>query len=154
MEGTTASPRPRYQGVRGWLLLLCLVLTVSFPLLMSLQLLGSLRAEWRLLAHRPDLVVILVADGILRAALIACSAYAGVRLWRIRPGAVRATKGFLVCLVAYSFIREAVRFLTHPTGGSLTEEAAKRLLQSFLIVAIWYSYLVSSKRVRATYGAS
>jgi hypothetical protein len=134
MDVTLPSATAPYRGVRGWLLFFCVCLVVVRP---AVGLFTS---------------VALAAAGELAAAVVifaitALGVYVGVGLWRVVPGAVERTKGFLWATLPAEV---AVLFFTHQRyafdGGDLREA-----LSVLLFFGLWYSYLESSKRVQNTY---
>jgi hypothetical protein len=155
MEPTPPPAGQRYRGVGGWLLLFYLVLTVILPLLSSSQLAVSVRHSAPSFNRHPERMPATIADWILRVTLISFSVYAGVGLWRIRPGAVPTVKSFLMCLLAYKLVALAWPFLTglrSLAGNPMTQAVATGLLQALLFFAVWYPYFTLSRRVKATYG--
>jgi hypothetical protein len=148
------SVEPRYKGVGGWLLLFCLSLTVFSPLIT----LGSFAASYYKCFqhfHRfPGLLVIAVIDTLLIPALVAFSIYAGVALWHIRPGAVRTAKRFLLSVLGYQAIAAVLPFmagLPPAATGAIIIKVVDGAMTNVAFVAIWYSYLNKSERVKATY---
>src|SRR5262245_42707181 len=99
-----APAEPEYKGVGGWLLLLCLVLTVFNPLFTMRLLAPEVRESLSYFVQFPGLLVITVIYTILSLGIVAFSIYAGVGLWSIRPGAVQMAKRFLLCLLGYHAI--------------------------------------------------
>ena len=84
------------------------------------------------------------------------SVYAGLALWRIRPGAVRTAEIYLLCFLCYQGIAAVLPFLAGlPASANhgLTEAVYKNLTRGLLYFGLWYSYLNKSKRVKATYNA-
>ena len=153
--GTQLLPtEPEYKGVGGWLLLLCLGLTVFSPL----STLGSLAEEYlessKYFDQFPGLLVITVIYTILSLGIVAFSIYAGVGLWSIRPGAVQMAKRFLLCLLGYHAIAAILPFtagLPSTATQAMIETGATHLSRGVIYFAVWYSYLNKSKRVIATY---
>jgi hypothetical protein len=87
---------------------------------------------------------------------MAFSIYAGLGLWRIRPGAVRTAEIYLLCFLCYQGIAAVLPFLAgFPASANhaLTEAVYRNLARSLLYFGVWYSYLNKSERVKATYGA-
>ena len=147
---------PRYRGVGGWLLLLCLGLTVFNPIITFVRLAESYRSPPQSFEQFPGLLVIMVIDTVLSVALMAFSIYAGAQLWRIRPGAVRIAKRYLLCLLGYQAVVVIYPFLAGlpaQANPAMFEEVGKNVFRGALYVAIWYSYLNKSERVRATYAS-
>ena len=153
---TSAPAEPRYKGVGGWLLLLCLVLTVFGPLIT----LGSFAAGYsetsKYFDQFPGLLVITVIDTFLSVGLMAFSVYAGTGLWSIRPGAVQMAKRFLLCFLGYHAIGAILPFmagLPSAVNEALIAQIAKDTIRGVISFAVWYSYLNKSKRVSATYNS-
>jgi hypothetical protein len=143
-----SAPRPeahadngieRYDRVGGWLLLLCVSLTI----------LGPLATVYNLVAGYGQL------EGLFEAtALGLFSLWAGFSLWTRMDGAVERAKKYLYAILGYSVV---LYFL--PTMSGLPEEMSTEMqsvmaiasVRSIIYVAIWYLYLTKSKRVRGTY---
>src|SRR5262249_20060246 len=87
-----APAEPRYKGVRGWLLLLCLGLTVFTPLFTIGSLATGFSESSKYFDQFPGLLIITVTDTILSLGMMVFSIYAGTGLWSIRPGAVQTAK--------------------------------------------------------------
>jgi uncharacterized protein DUF2569 len=145
---------PQYKGVGGWLLLLCLGLTVFTPLLTIGSLATAYRMSLEYFDQFPGLLVITVIDTILSLGLIAFGFYAGIGLWSIRPGAVKMAKRFLLCTLGYQAIAAILQFmagLPSTATATILSQVAICVLRSVIYFAVWYSYLDKSKRVAATY---
>ena len=126
--------------VRGWLLLLCILLTVWNPATFAVEAAGRVGTgvplSWTALAV---LIVRLLVTGIGVAG--------GLALWHKRPGAVQLAKGSL----ALSAIEVVLRL---PVRSGFSVPPGLRLplaLTLILFNAAWYLYLEKSRRVRATY---
>jgi hypothetical protein len=84
------------------------------------------------------------------------SIVAGLRLWLVKPNAVGFTKGFLLTYLAanigYFVVWVFWVLIARPSGAvSFAEMAWGHVVGPLLFVALGYSYLEHSKRVRATY---
>jgi hypothetical protein len=144
----------RCKGVGGWLLLFCLGLTVFSPLLT----LGSLAVSYsdvsQYFEQIPGLLHLTVIDTLLSVGLMGFSIYAGVGLWSIRPGAVRSAKRYLLCCLWYQAVAAVLPFMAGlPSAASeaMIPEVVKQTVRGVIHVAVWYSYLCKSQRVKATY---
>jgi hypothetical protein len=137
-------------GVKGWLLFLCVNLTVITPLWG----LGFLGKEWaeskQYLDIVPNFKEALMIEFFVMAIFLLYSIYTGVQLWKIRPNAVKNAKQFfvinlLLCLTLQPVMAQmlGVQFMN---GDYL-----KSVFGGILNIAIWYPYLLKSKRVMATY---
>jgi hypothetical protein len=150
-----ATPSP-YQGVGGWLLLLCIVLTIISPLVTLVSLVSGYNASSQYFHQFPGLVTLNIVDIILSVSLMAFSVYAGVGLWTLRPGAVAMAKRYLWFFLGYHVI---VMFLPFMAGlpaaanNVMLAEVAKDMLRGFVYFVVWYAYLNKSERVKATYPA-
>ena len=145
-----------YKGVGGWLLLFCIGLTVLTPVL-SLRSLGiSYFETFQYFGQYPGLLVVTIVDTVLSLSLIAFSIYVGVSLWTIRRGAVQMAKRYLVCFLGYHLVAAALPFmagLSAEANEGMIMPVVKDVFKAVVYVAIWYSYLNSSKRVSATYNS-
>ena len=59
------APEARYQGVRGWLLFFCIVLTVLNPLLTGASLITGFGISREALKDYPGLLVMIIIDTVL-----------------------------------------------------------------------------------------
>jgi hypothetical protein len=139
-------------GVRGWLLVFCIIWVFLYPLI----LVGSIdfRAAEELQTEYPRAMTIVLIDSFVVVALIVYSIYTGVRLWRVRPGAVANAKRFLLVVWAY-FLASYLSFFTIGFPEEVNALALRRFLWRLPIVSVhmlaWWTYLTRSKRVAATY---
>ena len=144
----------RYKGVGGWLLLLCLGLTVFGPLITLGSLVAAYGESSKYFDQFPGLLVITVIDTFLSLGLMAFSVYAGIGLWSVRPGAVQMAKRYLLCYMGYLAIAAVLPFmagLPSAANEAMSAEVAKDTFRGIIYFAIWHSYLNKSKRVRDTY---
>jgi len=136
-------------GVRGWLALFILGLTIAEPARMIIRIdnLFQKSGLTRGTALEAAITLLLICFGI----------YAGVRLWKIKPKAVRLAKWYLVALVIYSVLVLLANLgaISPPTKGQIdTQEIGKEIgtaIGWMVFAIVWYSYLGNSKRVAATY---
>ena len=144
----------RNEGVHGWLLLLCLMLTVVGPLI-STWLVAS---EYRQLApHFADSRSLQVAT-FFSIAITACSVafgvYAGLRLWSIKPRAVNIAKASLLFGLAVEILTTSIQTAIAPASpaeGQLFYEVMMSLVPSLIFFTACFAYLNKSTRVEATY---
>jgi len=143
---------PPLIGVRGWLLLLCVILTVISPLVV---LAGSARPLHHVLVGGMTArqAVAILADVLARFAVAGYGVYAGYRLWAIRPGAVATAKLYFALKLCFAVVwpwlfLEIVNvasnriFLIGWIGG---------IIGAFILFVVWYFYLLKSRRVANTY---
>lgn len=142
-------------GVGGWLLLLCISLTILSPL----HGLANIMKEWNyakpLFEFYPGLNLAVTLEVLCSIALTAYSIYAGSELWSVKLGAVKVTKNYLVTSLFYllvsPFVFAAIADLPSAFNDEIAKEGAKNAILGILSFAIWFTYLNKSKRVRATY---
>jgi hypothetical protein len=127
--------------IRGWLLVLCVVLLVWQPFNLALTMSGMLD---ELSLRGPGLAVILVARLIAAGLGIA----AGLSLLQRKPGAVSIAKASLVFSAAVDVLAYATPYSPNnrPPG-----DATLILVASLAYYGIWLAYLVRSKRVKTTF---
>jgi len=148
------SPDLPYPGVRGWLLFLCVVLTVISPLATFISCMTGYDDVSPYLGQFPGLRLLVLVDAVLSLGLMVFSVYAGTGLWSIRPGAVQTAKRYLLFCLVYAAVAAVLPFmvgLPSTANGAMFGQGVKTIVGSFAYCAIWYSYLSKSKRVRATY---
>lgn len=145
----------KYNDVGGWLLLLCLSLTVFSPLLTIYNLSDTYDQIHLLFDQYPGLEDIYYIDLALSVALTLLSIRAGAALWRVVPGAVKMVKNYLLMFLGYSIIAAFLPFmagLPQEANDAMIPEVVLGTVQSLIYFGVWYSYLNVSKRVKATYG--
>lgn len=146
-------PGAALAGVRGWLLVLCLMLTVVGPAL-SVWLMAHEYANAAPLGARPMAVqAALLASLLLTAGAVAFGAYAGGRLWLVRPNAPATAKQALLLGLAVDVVTTAMQVATAQVPGErLLFEVEVSLVPSLVFFTLCFAYLQRSQRVHATYG--
>jgi predicted branched-subunit amino acid permease len=81
---------------------------------------------------------------------------AGLRLWLVKPGAINFTKRFLWTYlsanIGYFVIWVLWTLIAQPSSPvSFADMVWGHVVGPILFVALWYSYLERSRRVRDTY---
>jgi asparagine N-glycosylation enzyme membrane subunit Stt3 len=144
----------KYRGVRGWLLILCLSLAILDPLAIVFSLFSVTSAARPHFDRYPAVLHLIVVSGVCRLALAVFSAYAGVSLWRILPGAVSIATRYLRAVILYSVLAVFLPGLVGLPEDLYREMAASAFVSSFMTISyagLWYLFLKKSKRVGATY---
>ena len=145
----------RYKGVKGWLLLLCISMTILDPGAILFNLILVTDVIRPLFEQYPAFLRLLLINGACGIGLAVFSIYAGISLWKALPHAVPVAKRYLMSVFAYSIISIYLpRLVGIPEG--LSESTSKNTLFNSLTVmmytTLWYLYLKYSRRVRATFG--
>ena len=135
-------------------MLFCIIITVINPLITVFNFVSGYNAYIPYFNHFPGLLKVFIIDFVLCIALTSISIYAGISLWMIRTNAVKIAKIYLLVFLCYSILGIFLPFMTGlQFEGSevMIVEVVKAPFAAFIFIAIWYSYLNKSKRVKATY---
>lgn len=154
MSENVNEPMDKYKSVGGWLLFLCVILTIISPLITIFNLVRSYVQIQELYDVYPGLFNLLLIDSALSLFLSVLSIRAGIALWKIKPGAVKIAKNYLLIFLVYSIIAIFLPFtagLPSEANSAMIFDVIKGFMQSLIFFGIWYSYLSQSKRVNATY---
>ncbi len=126
-------------GVGGWLLLICMALTILNPLVFVVAKIyeyGHLNTTESSVPNAPSLYIV---DTLLSLALAAYGVYTGIALWKVRPQAPITMRNFLLANLAFSI------------GQHFYYWAGEPFALALLGTALWLAYLRKSRRVRATW---
>jgi hypothetical protein len=143
-------------AVGGWLLVLCFMLTFFYPATTLYQIFSGI-VPGLINPHLPiRLVILLVVYSVLFLPLSIFSFLAGAKLWLVKPGALGFAKRYLLVFLGvntgYFFLWILWVFVGQPVQISAWASMGwGHVLGPMLAVALWYSYLQRSKRVRTTY---
>ena len=121
-------------GVRGWLLFLCIVLVIFFPIGVLLE----LRAVWLRIQLIPEPEVAPVVVTVIDVAMLGLAIAAGLLLYRVRPIGVRLAQIFFLLRLLIAIVAAV---------ENRTAESALAIIVSLA----WLIYLSKSERVRLTY---
>lgn len=81
--------------------------------------------------------------------------FVGIALWKIRPGAVRQAKQYLLWgSIPFAFLFNLMPFMVMPQwhwGANLAPSAFTSIAISVALALAWNSYLTKSRRVAITY---
>lgn len=145
----------RYKGVKGWLLLLCINLTILDPGSIFFNLIVVTNLAKPYFDTYQGLFRLIIINGICSIGLMVFSIYAGMSLWRLSANAVNIAKKYLMSVFFYSALAVFLPDLLGIPEKAYSKFAGNTLLNSIVTmcyVTIWYIYLNRSKRVRATFG--
>jgi Protein of unknown function (DUF2569) len=138
--------------VSGWLLMLCLILTFVYPAT-SLYHIFSHTIPTIITIRALNRIFLLSVYSLTFSAVAVFSFVAGVRLWLVKPNAVGFAKRYLVTnLIAHAAYFAFWIAVIRPTSQvAYAAMGWRNVVGPIAFVALWYSYLEHSKRVRATY---
>lgn len=140
--------------MKGWLLLLCINLSILDPFANLLNLAIGTHLGRQYFDQNPALQRLMVINGVCSIALAVFSIYAGISLWRVLPNAVTTAKKYLGAAFVYSVLSLFLPYMVGLSEEVRKEVGATSLLNTFvtaLYLYAWYQYLKRSKRVNATY---
>jgi hypothetical protein len=159
VSSTTAADQSdsRYQGYGGWLMVFCIVrffIAPLFMLLYGIELITAVINVWNKdLNGQVGYLPFIVFIGNL--VIVILGFVAAMALRKLRPGAVRFAKRYLIIRLAWSL--GSLAFLCLNAGlpvesmRFVTGQVENGLFYSVVVFVIWYSYFSNSKRVKATF---
>lgn len=138
--------------VTGWLLALCIILTIVFPATSLYQIISH-AIPTVITAQTLNRKLLPVVYGLLSGALAVFSCVAGFRLWCVKHNAVAFARRFLLSYLvgncAYFVFWVAV---IRPTKQlAYAEMGWYHIIGPAASVFLWNTYLKHSTRVRNTY---
>jgi hypothetical protein len=145
------------KGVKGWLLLMCISLTILDPssIIINLMIVTNLTKPY--FNKNSELLRLILINGTFSIGLAVFSIYAGLSLWKVLPNAVATASKYLIAIALYSvfstFIPTLVGLQTEPAKGISGNSVFNSML-TILYASAWYIYLKKSGRVKATYGSN
>ena len=122
-SGQPVGPPPNPQpdaglvGVRGWLLALCLMLTVVGPGITAWLMATDYTRAAPLGAQPLAVQVSVLASLLLSAGAAAFGVVAGLRLWRLRPSAPTTARQALLLGLAVDIVSTTLQVATAPRRG-------------------------------------
>ncbi|MCP5053691.1 MAG: DUF2569 domain-containing protein [bacterium] len=144
----------KYEGVKGWLLLFCVSLTILLPLSVLYGIFQEYDAMTQLSRQFPFLRTYTPAYIVLSLIVVIYSLYTGHALWTKKNGAVRTARIFL----GFYFVSVVVIGLLPFMVGipSILEEVLqtelrREIFRASIYFGVWFLYFNRSKRVKATY---
>ena len=142
-------------GVHGWLLVLCLMMTVVGPLLSVCLVSGDVDALASILAGSRAARWAMILSIASTTCAVVFGIHAGIRLWTIRPHAVRTARAALLLGLAVDVLTTTISTGLAPVSshdGSLFYDVLMNLAPCLLFFTLCLAYLNRSERVEATYG--
>jgi hypothetical protein len=153
------------QGVGGWLLFFIFTLVFFGPIARIWGVAHGYRRFAEGLAtvpHPYSVRAFYFAEVLVGFVLCAYGMFAGIQLWRARPGAVARAKQFLLVYLGLAFVDYVMAIiwlvLMMPNGRRslalskfLGDATYRRPLSAGFYVTLWYAYLWTSVRVRLTF---
>lgn len=146
--------QPQWERPHGWLFLFCLLYVVVLPFLTVYDLMSFWLGY---MFRRPPIVGLTVIDIVettINVGIMAFGMHTAQSLWRSNSGAVRLAKVFLLTALGCHVVSVVLPFgvgLPALSAHAVFHDEVMRLVFGVIWFALWYSYFVMSKRVKATY---
>ncbi len=141
---------PQLVGMKGWLLLFCVVLVIIIPTFVLFGIVQTLPLiegiEKRVPGVTGPLTLFILAD----LALACFSAMVGYGLWK-KPHRFQAVTSARYFLRAVVIVRSFNILLALSYPLVLLPSAILAFIQGCIFAGVWSSFLKNSKRVQATY---
>ena len=150
-----SGPQPdvEFRGVRGWLLALCLMLTVIGPAIAVWLMVIEYTGAEPLFSESPSRQAAAIGSLVLSGCSVLFGAYAGLRLWLVLPNAVRTAKYALLFGLAVDIVTTAFEAAAAQVPGhQILFHVELGLIPTLIFFTVCFTYLNQSKRVSATYG--
>lgn len=145
-----------YEGVRGWLLVFCVVRTILAPIFNAALVAYNYQKIEIYFAFVSGMRSYFLLSSFLSLAITAFGVYVGIALWTRKPGAVSAAKDYLfisLCNSIFALLLHSMMVETPPGANqSYVAETLQFLVLIIAPFAVWFTYFNRSKRVKATYG--
>ena len=141
--------------VGGWLLTLCLILTIVYPgATLFVILFHAIPAATS--APGYNRMVLLSAYSGVFGILALLSFVTGLKLWLIKPSAVRSARRYLLTYLAtnVAYFISWIAVIRPTAQASYLEMGYYHVAAPVASFALWWSYLEHSKRVHNTYPAA
>lgn len=155
------------RGVGGWLFFFIIILLLR-PITFAVRLFTTFRQRMLDISHSPNATghyFYYFGEQLLIAAVAVYAAFVAIQLLRVRPGAVRNAKRFLIVLLLFVFadyifeitwliLMTPKSFLPNEIRAILSGRSTRYLLATGISTVIWYLYFLKSKRVSETYSSA
>lgn len=153
VKGVDVNRSNRHAPVRGWLLVLCLMLTIIGPLVSVGLMAHTYEAFAPNLVGSAGLQAAVFGSLSLSTCSVAFGVYAGLRLWLVKPNAVVTAKYALLAGLAADIVTSVIAVAAGPMHavGPLLRQVEIDMIPGLLFFTLCFAYLNRSSRVRATY---
>jgi hypothetical protein len=143
------------EGIKGWLLFLCVAMIFIFPLKTVNMLIQNYISSIPYFNSYPSFLTINILDILFSSILLIISIYAGISLWQKKQNSLRLAKIFLWSGIIYTFIQPTFILIADNLPKIVKDAMLKGSINDALInftsFFIWYLYLLKSKRVANTF---
>jgi len=145
------------QGVGGWLLFFCVLLTIVSPLISGLQLKVSWEMAQPTLRLYPDLKDVIVFENYGTVFVLGYGMIVGLVIWTGNPSGREIAKTYLLIrFVGFIGIEFYAFNLLDGVGQNISNAVFKGMIMAggreLVFLSIWWAYFAKSRRVANTYG--
>ena len=140
--------------IGGWLLLFCIGIAIISPVLMLGGLIVDYSACSPLFDVYPGFLHLCLINTVLVIVISTMGIYTGFALKKIKPGAVKTAKIFLIFYLILTFLQLPVlSFIELPKVSLdiLYQEYAKEAFRALIFFIVWFLYFKKSNRVKNTF---
>ncbi|HOK09656.1 MAG TPA: DUF2569 family protein [Candidatus Hydrogenedens sp.] len=149
------APEP---GVRGFLLLFCLILIFGTPFVAIYNLINDFQNASGDFDYIPGLRLFLIVESGIRATIILFSILAGASILSLWSSAILLTRAYLITFLCSLLLGIALLFLLVEFPVDYYDLVLRKLsfetISSLLYFVVCYLYINFSKRVRVTFPES
>ena len=143
----------QYYGVGGWLLLLCVGMTILGPLLNLAAISSEIAESNKISAFIPEIETAVKIEVGVMLVITALGFYAGISLWTKRPNAVLKAKIYLILLPFATILALYSIYMVLPpmVQQPFIRESTFPVIRTVIYSIVWFLYLSNSQRVAETY---
>lgn len=138
----------KYDNVGGWLLLLCISLTILSPLrIIYINSINILTIISFLDQFDKGVQNLIIFETIVGISIGIYGFLAGYHLWKINPNAVKFAKTFFLVFLGYIILTAVFSSIVNTESNNYI----KSTIGNLFYFTIWYLYLINSERVKKTH---
>ena len=141
-------------GVRGWLLILCIILTIIAPLNRVNNLVELYESYSKIFEVLPFIHILAQTQIVIEGSAALFCLIAGLSLWSIQVGAVQTCKLCLIYSALSAIAFDLCYFIVRPPNmdaATIAQTVSIHAISSVIYSVFYYLYLLKSKRVKNTY---
>lgn len=142
------------RGVQGWLLALCLMLTIVGPVISVWLMTNGYTTFSKHFSTSSGLRIAIYVSMALTTSSVVFGIYTGIRLWTIKPNAVNVAKNALLFGLFTRVITTAIHVAAGPESlpyAQLINQTLFHMVPSLIFFTACFAYLNKSVRVSVTF---
>jgi len=142
-------------GVKGWLFLFALQLTVLTPIWSLISIARNFNDLSPVMDAFPSVLGGVVIDMIMILSVIGFGIYCGILIFNLKTQAIILAKRYLIVFFIFSILEFPIFIafsgLPAEVNKIILGESVGGIFRALIYVIIWYLYLTKSKRVKNTF---